>query len=367
MLWLKEEQEEAFKKTAWFLNSKDYLRFKLTGNPGVTDFSDASLTDVFDVNKRQWAWDLIDALELSGERFPEVRSSIEACGTLSKEAAGVLGLLPGIPVSAGGGDGACAARGGGIRARGEACISIGSSAFMTMLSPVPVFDAAKRNQNFFDLDGVSCNVCGTVQCAGSAVDWGLALLFGEDPLTPEQYRRIEDGLEDIPPGSQGLIFLPYLMGERTPHWDPNARGVFMGLSLTSGKKVLLRSVYEGVAFALKEIAGLYDDLAMPVTSLTLLGGGVRSSFWRTVICDILGISMKIHPFPTHAIALGAAMAAGVSAGIWKSLDDAADHINFSGQELVPDKEKTRCYQRYYQVYRNLYQGLKTSFDKLGSI
>jgi xylulokinase len=367
MLWLKDEQEGVFKKTAWFLNSKDYLRFKLTGNPGLTDFSDASLTDVFDVNKRQWAWDLIDALELSRERFPEVRSSIETCGVLSKEAAGILGLLPGIPVSVGGGDAACATRGSGVRAKGEAYISVGSSAFISMLSPVPVFDAAGRNQNFFDLDGVSCNVCGTAQCAGSAVDWGLSLLFGDEPLTPEQYRRIEEGLEDIPPGSQGVIFLPYLMGERTPHWDPNARGVFAGLSLSSGRKVLLRSVYEGVAFALKEIAGLYGDLAMPITSLTLLGGGIRSSFWRTVICDILGMPMKIHPFPTHAIALGAAMAAGVSVGIWKNLGEAADHVDFSGQELVPDREKTRCYERYYQVYRNLYLGLKKSFDELSSI
>jgi xylulokinase len=367
MLWLKDEREDAFKKTAWFLNSKDYLRFKLTGNPGLTDFSDASLTDVFDVNKRQWAWDFIDALGLSRERFPNVMSSVEKAGVLSEGAARILGLPSGIPVSAGGGDGACATRGSGVRAKGEAYISLGSSAFESMLSPVPVFDAGRRNQNFFDLDGVSCNVCGTVQCAGSAVDWVLGLLFGDAPLGPEQYRSIEEGLEGIPPGADGVIFLPYLMGERSPHWNPNARGVFAGLSLASGRKAMLRSVYEGVAFALREITGIYDDLAMPISSLTLLGGGIRSSFWRNIICDVLGMPMTIHPFPTHAIALGAAMAAGVSAGIWPSLDAAADHINFSGEKILPDGEKTRRYEKYYPVYQNLYRGLKKSFDELGTI
>jgi xylulokinase len=367
LLWIRDERPEAFKKTAWVLNSKDYVRFRLTGVPGLTDYSDASLTAVFDVQNRDWAWDLVDGLGLPRNIFPGLCSSVDNAGFLSKEAAALLGLREGIPISAGGGDGSCATRGSGVRRIGELYTSLGSSAFMSMLSPVPVFDSSRRMQNFFDLDGVSCNVCGTVQCAGSAVDWVLNLLAGKEGLKEGQYRLMEEGLEDLPPGSEGVIFLPYLMGERSPHWNPNARGVFMGLSLASGGKNLLRSVYEGVAFALREVASVYDDLQMPVDTLTFMGGGIRSTVWKNIICDVMGIPIQIHPFPTHAIALGAAMAAGVSAGFWKTLDDSADMIDFSGEELRPVKEKTALYEKPYKLYRETYRSLKKSFDELAGI
>jgi xylulokinase len=367
MLWLKEEQPEAFKKTAWFLNAKDYVRFKLTGNPGLSDFSDASLTGVFDINRRDWAWEIIDALGLSRSRFPELRSSIEEAGLLSAEAAKILGLSPGIPVSAGGGDGSCATRGAGVRSPGQAYASVGSSAWVSMLSDNPVFDPHRRIQNFFDLDGRSCNICGTVQSAGITVDWALNFLAGDAPLSPEEYRRIEKELAELPIGSDGIMFLPYLMGERTPHWDAAARGAFIGLSLSTDRNLLLHSVYEGVAFALKEVTAIYSDLSMPVASFTLLGGGIRSVFWRTVICDAIGIPMGIHPFPTHAISLGAAMAAGISAGIWPDFNQAIEAIDFSFEEIRPDHARSSRYEQFFPVYKALYGQLKPIFDSLGDI
>jgi xylulokinase len=360
MLWLRDEQREAFDRTAWFLNSKDYLRFKLTGILGITDFSDASLTGIFDVRKRAWERDLIGELGLSESRFPEPRRSVDGGGVLSETAAGILDLPPGIPVSVGGGDAACATRGSGVSGAGEAYMSVGSSAWASMLAEAPVFD--RRIQNFFDLDGERCNICGTVQSAGSAVDWALDLFLGK---APEEYRRIEDELSELPPGSDGVMFLPYLMGERTPHWDPSARGVFAGLSLAGGRKQMLRAVYEGVAFALREITDIYGDLSMPIKSFTLLGGGIRSAFWRSMICDVIGRPVLLHPFPTHAIALGAAMAAGVSAGMWRTLKEAAEAIALKQEELFPDGRRFQIYGRYFAVYRDLYRRIKPVFDELG--
>ncbi|MDR1900586.1 MAG: hypothetical protein LBQ55_11290 [Treponema sp.] len=374
MLWLKDEQNEAFKKTAWFLNSKDYLRFKLTGVLGVTDFSDASLTGAFNIVKRSWAWDLIDALGLSGERFPEVRSGVEGGGVLSKDAAGILGLPSGIPVSVGGGDAACATRGCGVKAAGETYLSVGSSAWASMLADAPVFDPKRRIQNFFDLDGRRCNICGTVQSAGIALDWALNILMGGQALSSEEYRRIEAEVEKTPPGSEGVMFLPYLMGERTPHWDAAARGMFIGLSLSSGRAAMLRAVYEGITFAFKEITDVYPDLSMPVKTFTLLGGGIRSPFWRKLICDIIGVPMLIHSFPTHAIALGAALAAGVSVGIWDNLDAAAAALDAAaaaleaaGGRMIPDDAEFRRYQPLFAIYQGLYHRVKPVFDELAEV
>jgi xylulokinase len=370
MLWLKDERREAFNRTAWFLNSKDYLRFKLTGVLGVTDFSDASLTGAFNIGKREWSLDIINCLGLSSARFPAPRRSIEQGGVLSKEAAALLGLSPGIPVSIGGGDAACATRGSGLTGEGQAgsggqaYMSVGSSAWASMLAPSPVFDSRRRIQNFFDLDGEQCNICGTVQSAGIALDWALGILAGEEP---EQYRRIEEELDTLEPGSDGIMFLPYLMGERTPHWDAAARGVFAGLSLSSKRSHMLRSVYEGIAFALREIVDIYGDLRMPIGSFTLLGGGIRSPFWRKLICDIIGIPMLIHPFPTHAIALGAAMAAGVSAGIWNNLNDAVKSVHLKSEAMFPEAEKSRSYEKFFILYRNMYKHLKPFFDELAEV
>lgn len=364
MLWLKDEETGAYKKTRWFLNSKDFLRFKLTGLSGITDYSDASLTGIFDVNKRTWAWDLIEDLNFSRSCFPEVRSSIDSGGKLCKEAAAVLGLPSGIPVSVGGGDASCATRGSGISAAGEAYISFGSSAWISILAPDPVFDPKKRMQNFFDLNGKDCNICGTVQSAGAAVDWVIALLFGNTELRPEEYRRIEKELELRPIGSGGVMFLPYLMGERTPHWDPAARGVFSGLSLSTGRENMIRSVYEGVSFALREVTEVYTDIAMPVKSMKLLGGGVRSVFWQKMICDILGLPVFIHPFPIHAISLGAAMAAGVSIGMWRDIDQACRAVSAGAEGIIPDPASTAAYEPLFAAYKKMYGALKPVFDDL---
>ncbi|MDR2094116.1 MAG: hypothetical protein LBP76_01180 [Treponema sp.] len=366
MLWLKDERRDAFDRTAWFLNSKDYLRFKLTGILGFTDYSDASLTGVFNLEKKAWSDEIINGLGLSRSRFPELKRGVETAGVLSKEAAAILGLKPGIPVSTGGGDASCATRGSGIGVAGDAqaYISVGSSAWASLLAPGPVHDAGRRMQHFYDLDGQSCNVCGTLQSAGAALDWAMSLFTGGTPSS-EEFRRIEGELETLAPGCEGVMFLPYLMGERTPHWDADARGVFIGLSLSSSPRTLLRAVYEGVSFGLREIIEVYRDLAIQVDKLILLGGGIRSAFWRKMIGEVIGKPMLIHPIPTHAISLGAALAAGVSIGIWENLDEAAARIDLKFEEA--ETGDLSRYDPYFNIYKDIYRRCKPVFEELAGL
>jgi xylulokinase len=368
ILWLKDERPDAFDRTAWFLNSKDYLRFKLTGILGLTDYSDASLTGAFNLEKKAWSDEIIKGLGLSPSCFPKLKSGTETAGVLSKEAAAILGLKHGIPVCMGGGDACCATRGSGIGiglARGaQAYISVGSSAWASLLAPGPVRDTGRRMQHFYDLDGQSCNICGTLQSAGAALDWALSLFTGRAP-SPEEFRRIEAELETLAPGSEGLMFLPYLMGERTPHWDSDARGVFIGLTLSSNPRALLRAVYEGVSFGLREVIEVYRDLAIQVDRLILLGGGIRSGFWRKMIGEVIGKPMLIHPIPTHAISLGAALAAGVSVGIWENLDAAMARIDLKFEEAVAGDPSR--YNPYFNIYKGIYRRCKPVFDELAEL
>lgn len=366
MLWIRNHRPEAYQKTAWFLNSKDYLRFRLTGILGETDYSDGSLTGAMDISTRSWDTDLISALGLSPSLFPSLLRSIDVSGGLQRASAKAMGLPEGLPVAVGGGDAACATRGAGVTSSQRAYASLGSSAWVSTLSPSPISSMDAGIQNFYDLDGKSCNVCGTVQSAGAAVDWAIDLFTGAKKLTADEYRNIESAVRQVPPGSEGVVFLPYLMGERTPHWDAQARGVFAGCSLYHGREVMLRSVYEGAAFALRDNVQIFAELGMPIQEFALLGGGAQSRIWCKIICSVLGKPLKLHRTPTHAASLGAAMAAGVSAGIWDSLDDAAD-IDLYGETLFPEAEHQEIYTSMHRIYQGMYNQLKQTCAQLAEL
>ncbi|MCF7944361.1 MAG: hypothetical protein K9L75_02335 [Spirochaetia bacterium] len=368
ILWIKNHRPDVYKKTAYFLNSKDYLRYRLTGILGETDYSDGSLTGAMEIRKRNWDFDFLKELGLSAEKFPALRKAAEIAGTLTDEAAHVLEIPSGIPVSYGGGDAACSSRGAGVKDNTKAYASIGSSAWVSTLTDEPVLDEHMRMQNFYDLDGKKCNFCGTVQSAGIAVDWvhGITQEDGEGKAAALNYREKEEGLDGIPPGSDGVIFLPYLMGERTPHWDAQSRAAFVGFSLYHGKKAMLRSVYEGTAFALKEILSIYHELDFSIDEFFLLGGGVRSEFWRNIICDILALPVRVHTLPTQAASLGAAMAAGTAAGIWDNLDQAVSISKF-GERQYPETSRTEIYDGLFSVYKSAYHQMKPLYRKLAEL
>jgi xylulokinase len=365
ILWIKHNVPHVYKEAAYFLNSKDFLRSRLTGITGETDFSDASLVCAMDLAAGSWAEEYIKELGLDPAKFPRIRRSSDVAGRLTDSSASVLGLPSGIPVVAGGGDAACATRGAGVRDSSTAYIYLGSSAWMSTLSEEPLLDPGMRIQNFFDLDGRRCNVCGTVQSAGSAVDWAASLV-GPDAaadMVARDYSWIRRLVESVPPGARGLVFAPYLMGERSPHWDANARGTFIGFSLSHGKAELLRAVHEGVAFALKSVLDIYGEFGYRIGKLTLLGGGSMSAAWNRIFCDVIGKAVMTHPAPATATSLGAAMAAGVGVGRYSSLDVASALINCT-EGLEPDPEAHRLYREIHEIFATVYERAKPIYDGL---
>lgn len=357
LLWLKDNQSELFKRTAYLLNGKDWIRFKLTGKLGTTDFSDASLTGIFNVGKRTWDEEMARSLGIPLSILPQAHPSTGIAGYLTEEAARLLGLNQGIPVSYGGGDAACATRGAFVTSPGEAYAAIGSSAWVSVLSSHPVPDAKMRMQHFFDLDGKLVNVCGTVQSAGIAIDWAMGLL-GKQSTRDD----METMASQVKPGSSNVLFLPYLMGERTPHWDSFAHGAYIGMSLSTDAATMLRATYEGVAFALGECVSVYDDLGLQLDKFTLLGGAVRGGLLPQIIADVLGRTLFQHPWPKQATALGAAFAAAVGVGLHDSIEDAIRNVDIQDSLLTPDSNAAAAYQMYFEYYKKLYPTLRPIFQ-----
>jgi len=370
ILWLKRNYPEIYADASFFLNSKDYVSYKLTGRLGITDFSDASLTCMLNINEAKWAEDIINEAGIDIHKLPELVPSFYVLGGLSKQAADALGLKAGTPVVVGGGDGACATKGAGVVKKGQAYNYIGSSSWISTVNDRPVLDEGARIFHFYDLDGVNYNVTGTVQCATIAYDWAVENIGEYELKKAGQRDKVFDVIEDLareaPIGSNGVFFVPYMMGERTPHWDENTKGGFIGLTLYHKKSDLFRSVYEGVAFALKNVLDVFEENGLKVKTLTLLGGGAKSRLWNEIMCNVYGKPVRIHSFPGEATSLGAAIAAGVGVGIFESFEDAARIIRYQ-RSYEPAPDKVNVYQGYYRVYNMMYRQLKPIYDEIARL
>jgi len=358
IMWIRDNLPQVYSRAAFFVNAKDYIAFKLTGTLGTTDFSDASLTTALDLGSKSWASGLLAEVGLDESKFPRCVKSAEKVGALSAGAAAALGLPSGIPVVAGGGDAACATRGAGVVDDGCAYANIGSSAWISTLAARPLADAGMRMQNFFDLDGELLNICGTVQTASSACDWAFREMFA-DAVDGGVGRRADLELEIVAAevGSHGVLFAPYLMGERTPWWDESIRGAFVGLSMSTKRADLLRSVIEGVAFALRTVLGVYGDSGFRFGELRLLGGAAMSPAWLAVIRDALGIATRLHAHPLSGTSLGAAMAAGVGVGLFPDFRRASAMASFADRR-EPDPASAPLYDRYYAEASRMYERLR---------
>ena len=361
ILWLRENAPGIYDRAAWFLNTKDYLYSRLTGICGVTDYSDASLTIALDIASGTWAKDMIASLGLDIGKMPRIVCGHDVSGTVSTGAARLCGLPEGTPVAVGGGDGACAARGSGLCEPGSAYACLGSSSWISQLTDRPVIDPKERLFSYLDMDGKSCHICGTIQCGGDALNWAVSNLLDGNATVEDA----EEMARDVPPGAEGVFFLPTLMGERTPYWDPNTRGVLWGFSLYHTRKHIARAVYEGIAFALNTVAEAMDDLGIPVKSLMLTGGGARSGLWPVMLASLIGIPVRRHSRPGEGTSLGAAIAAGVGMGMF-DYRKAASLIR-SGAGYEPDAAMRQAYERVFPIYRDIYARMKPLFDRAAAL
>lgn len=365
ILWFKENRPEVYAKARWFLNIKDYIYGHMTGRFGYTDYSDASLTSALDINNRRWATEMLTDLKLDPERMPRLLASHDIRGKISRTTYRLTGLIAGTPVAIGGGDGACTARGAGVVEPGSAYCYIGSSAWVSQILPKPVLDPKARIFSYVDLDGKSYHVCGTVQCGAAAFDWSLKNLLGSGE-GPADISGVENMARQIQPGAEGVMFLPTLMGWRTPYWDANTKGCLMGFSLYHDRRHIARAIYEGIAFALNSCASVMSECGAPLHSMMLTGGGARSGLWPDMLASIFNLTTKVHQAPGETTSLGAAIAAGVGIGIFNDYSEAAGVVNArSVHPPIPQWQK--AYREIYEIYADIYDRIKPLNDRIAAL
>jgi xylulokinase len=357
LLWVRDHEPDVWARVAHVLLPKDYVRYRLTGAL-ATDVADASGTLLLDVAGRRWSSEVISALGLDGGVLPELFEGPEVTGTVSVSAADATGLRAGTPVVAGGGDQAANAVGVGAVSPDVGALSLGTSGVVFVPTAAPVIEPAGRVHSFCHAVPQIWHVMGVMLSAAGSLRWY------RDALAPgEDFGALVAAAGDVPPGAEGLRFLPYLTGERTPHPDPMARGAFVGLTVRHTRAHLTRAVLEGVAFGLRDGLQLMRDAGVPMPSeLRASGGGTKSPVWRQIVADVLGVRL-VSVGTVEGAAFGAAVLAAVGSGWHGSVPEAVDALvkPLSATEPgVPER-----YREPYESFRGLYPALRDSFAKMG--
>jgi xylulokinase len=358
LLWVKENEKENYKKIHKVLMPKDYIRFRLTGNIG-TDYSDASGSLAFDITKGRWSEDILNAIGIDKDIFPPCSNSFEIAGTLTASAAYAAGLKEGIPIVYGGGDQQMQALGNGLISSGMASVTIGTGGQVYTPVDAPVYDKAHRLHTF-------CSAMPEMWCLmGASLSAGLSLSWlSENILDGMDFNTFNAEAEKITAGSDGVIFLPYLVGERTPHMDPNAKAMFFGLTLKHNRANLIRAVMEGVAFSLKESLDIMNQNQITIKRIVASGGGAKSKLWRQIQADIFKTEVYTTNV-TEQACNGAIIAAGVAVSIYKSVQEAiSDLVDFDKAVTCPNPNNVSIYRDYYGIYKELYKKNKLLFRKI---
>jgi xylulokinase len=361
LLWVRDHEPETWQRVRSVLLPKDYVRFRLTGDK-ATDVADASGTLLLNVAARHWSNEMLEAAEISATILPRVYESQEITGSISLAAAEETGLVAGTPVIAGAGDQAAGAVGLGIVRPGMISATIGTSGVVFAATNTPALDPKGRVHTFCHAIPERWHVMGVTQGAGLSLRWfrdQFGVTSDGDPydsLTAEAAR--------ISPGADGLLWAPYLMGERTPHLDPDARAALVGLTASHTRAHVVRAILEGVAFSLKDSFEILRELNVPCETIRLGGGGARSELWRQIQADVYGHEVET-VVAEEGAAYGVAVLAGVAAGAWPSVDAACDEIIRTNRRVQPDPDATKLLHRQYQSYVALYPTLRSIFNPEG--
>lgn len=369
VVWLKQQEPENYSKTRHLMLPKDYVRLQLTGKFGM-DMADASGTLLLDVAHRRWSEEVMTALELPMEWLPPLFESNDVAGHITAAAAAATGLAEGTPVVAGGGDQACGAVGVGVVKKGIASVALGTSGVVFVHDESYEVDAEYRLHSFCHGVPGSWHRMGVMLAAGGSFQWWKKHFAYEELQEAEaQGRDVYDYLTSLastaPIGSEGLLFMPYLTGERTPHPDPKARGGFIGLNLRHTKAHLTRSVLEGITFGLRDSLELMKESSVEITELRVNGGGAKSLFWRQMIADIFGYPV-VTVNSTDGPAYGAAVMAA-SGVLGRGINELCEEWIEVEERVEPNAANRAQYEAYYQIYRSLYPTLKDTLHKLSDL
>jgi len=369
ILWLRENEPQIYRRMARFVNPKDYIRLRLTGEL-ATEVSDASGTGLFDVRARAWSRSLFELLDIPLELAPRCHESIEASGGVRAEAAESLGLPKGLPVVGGGGDSVIQTLGTGVTSSDVLMTTIGTAGIIST-----AFESFRENpggklQVFCNVMHGRWHAMGVTLSAGGSLAWAREVLGGAEAEVAAQsgldaYELISREAENSPPGAGGIIFLPYLGGERCPHVDPGARGAFVGLSLISRKRDIFRSILEGVIFSFREVAEIFGSLGQDFRYIATSGGGAQSPLWRQIHADIFKKRVVTVSGSIGGAAYGAALVAGVGLKVWPDFEAACANLAVE-TDTPPNPANYRLYDRYYALYRGFYPLLKPGFAALSA-
>jgi xylulokinase len=364
LIWVQENEPELFQRVKHILLPKDYIRYKLSGVHAI-DCADASGTSLFDITHREWSQDILKSLEIEPDWLPTVFEGTQITGTVSQQGAKATNLTAGTPIVGGGGDQAAQAVGVGAVEPGIVALTVGTSGVIFAPTGEPQIDPQGRLHamchSLPPSQGQGWHLMGVMLSAAGSLRWF------RDTFAPQQgYTKLLEPAAQVTPGSEGVIFLPYLTGERTPYPDPFARGSFIGLTIRHTMDHLTRSVLEGVAYGFRDILSLVKQTGLEnIHQIRISGGGSQSPIWRQILTDVLNVEM-VTVNTTEGACYGAALLAGVGTGVWNSTKEACRATVKTLSATHPQKENVSIYDSYYQDYHALYPQLKETFKSLST-
>jgi xylulokinase len=360
LLWVRDNEPANYEKVRKILLPKDYVRFKLTG-AHATEVSDASGTGLLDVVTRRWSKPMAERLKVDASLLPELTESADVTGKVTKAAAEATGLVEGTPVVGGAGDQAASGVGNGIVKPGVASCTIGTSGVVFAYLDRPQYDPQGRVHTFCHAVRGKWHVMGVTQGAGLSLQW-----FRNNLQPGADYDAMMAEARTAPPLSHGLFWLPYLMGERTPHLDPIARGGWVGLTAKHGRAELIRAIVEGVSYSLRDCLGVIEQMGVEVNTVRASGGGAKSPFWRQMLADIFRRSITTLE-NTEGSAYGAALLALAGSSGNKSVEDVCESVVRESNRLVPSAHESAAYERGYEVFSVLYPTLKPVYSLMSQL
>ncbi len=370
ILWLRDHEPDVFRAAHAFVNAKDAIVARLTGE-FVSDPSDASGTNLMDLEARSYAEPILEAAELDLGQLPRLAASTEVVGGVLASVADEVGLPAGVPVVIGGGDGCCAALGAGVWREGSAYNYVGSSSWIALASERPVYDPEGRTFTWAHVVPGMFSPCGTMQAAGGSYAWARDVLGGAEVERAARARgsvyELLNGLAaTAPAGSRGLLYLPYLLGERSPRWNPHARGAFVGLTMRHGRAELVRAVLEGVTMNLRVILRALTRQGIEVASVRVIGGGAKGRFWNQLMADMYGVPIERLTHLEEATSMGAAVAGGVGVGLY---DDVSiiERMNPVALAVEPDAAAQRSYEPLFDLFEETYAALVPVYDRMAAL
>lgn len=358
ILWVETHEPEIYRRARHVLLPKDYIRYKLTGTFAM-DKADGSGTILFDLRQRTWSSQILNLLNISPDWLPQTFEGHETTGEVTRDAAALTGLRPGTPVVAGGGDQSAQAIGTGVVRPGTIAVTLGTSGVVFAATESPLIEPEGRLHAFCHAVPSRWHLMGVMLSAAGSLQW-----YRDKLACDRSFAELVDDAARVPAGSEGLIFLPYLSGERTPHPDPLARGAWVGLTTRHGQAHLTRSILEGVAFGIKDMFCLMRDAGLgSIEEVRVSGGGAKSSLWRQILADTLDANL-VTVNTTEGAAFGAALLAGVGAGVWSNVDAACAETISISDRVTPNKETSDVYDSLYEEYKRLYPILKPVFHDI---